>query len=87
MFTWDEKKREANRAKHGVDFAVVEDFEFDTALIHIDDRFDYGEVREVALGTVYGWLHVLVFTRRADDIQVISLRKANAKEEAAYGRK
>lgn len=87
MFTWDEKKREANRAKHGVDFAVVEDFEFDTALIHIDDRFDYGEVREVALGTVYGRLHVLVFTRRADDIQVISLRKANAKEEAAYGRK
>ncbi|MBX3488163.1 MAG: BrnT family toxin [Parvibaculum sp.] len=87
MFTWDEKKRAANKIKHGVDFATVEDFEFDAALIHVDDRFDYGEVREVALGPIGRRLYVLVFTRRGDSVQVISLRKANAKEEAAYGRR
>jgi uncharacterized DUF497 family protein len=44
-FTWDERKRAANLHKHGVDFAIVERFEFDTALIVVDDRKDYGEVR------------------------------------------
>ena len=41
MFGWDETKRVANLAKHGVDFASVQDFEFATAVIVIDDRRDY----------------------------------------------
>jgi uncharacterized DUF497 family protein len=84
VFTWDEGKRRANLAKHGVDFAAAEAFDFATALVAIDDRFDYGEMREVALGFIGVRLHVLVFTRRGEAIHVISLRKATPKEGRAY---
>ncbi len=86
MFSWDEKKREANKAKHGVDFTEAEAFEFETALIAIDDRFDYGEVREIALGKIGKRVHVVVFTRRGDKLHIVSLRKANAREVSRYDR-
>lgn len=50
VITWDEAKRASNLAKHGLDFADVAHFDFDTALLDIDDREDYGEVRETAIG-------------------------------------
>ena len=36
-FEWDEKKRAANLAKHGVDFAAAEEFDFESALVTPDD--------------------------------------------------
>jgi len=84
-FAWDERKRAANLAKHGVDFAIVERFEFDAALVIIDDRKDYGEVRYRALGMIDRRLHALVFTARAGQTRVISLRRANDRERRNYG--
>lgn len=84
--TWHAAKREANIAKHGVDFAAVADFAFDSCLVHGDTRFDYGEVRLVALGLIGVRLHVLVFTIERRSLHVISLRKANSKEFDAYVR-
>jgi uncharacterized DUF497 family protein len=83
-FIWDERKRAANLRKHGVDFAIMEHFEFDTAVIRIDDRRDYGEVRHRAFGMIDGRLHVLVFTARGAQTRVISLRRANDKERSNY---
>ena len=83
-FTWDERKRAANLAKHAVDFAIVERFAFDTAVVIIDKRKDYGEVRYRALGMIDGRLHALVFTARAERIRVISLRRANERERRNY---
>lgn len=42
MNTWDEAKRVANLAKHELDFAVAEGFDWDTALTAVDERRDYG---------------------------------------------
>lgn len=81
---FDPAKNEANIAKHGVDMASAEDFEFDTALVSIDLRYRYGEARYVALGYVKERLHVLVFTKRGAVVRVISLRKANRREEKTY---
>ncbi len=39
----DDRKAEANLAKHGIDFASIERFEILTAMVEIDDRRDYGE--------------------------------------------
>ena len=36
MYEWDEGKRQANLAKHGVDFADMDAFEWDTAVINVD---------------------------------------------------
>ncbi len=83
-FEWDDDKREANKAKHGVDFHAVEEFDWDSAVVRRDDRFEYGEARFVALGVIGPRLHVLAFTRRASAIRVIGLRRANKREERAY---
>lgn len=84
LFVWDDRKRAANLRKHGVDFAIVERFEFDTALVVIDDRKDYGEARYRAFGVIDDRLHVLVFTARGAQTRVISLRRANDRERRNY---
>jgi uncharacterized DUF497 family protein len=83
-FTWDERKRAANLRKHGVDFAIAERFEFDTALIVVDDRKNYGEVRYRAIGMIDDRLHVLIFTARGALTRIISLRRANDRERANH---
>jgi len=42
-----------------------------------DDRFDYGEVRQVAFGLIHDRLFVCVYADREAERRVISLRKAN----------
>ena len=84
FYEWDENKRAANHSRHGVDFTAAENFEWDTALETIDDRFDYGEERWLALGLIQERLHVLVYTRRKTAIPIISLRKANSREQKYY---
>jgi uncharacterized protein len=84
LYAWDERKRVSNLRKHGVDFAIVQNFDFETALVLRDNRKNYGEERYRAYGTINGRLHALVFTRREGRIRVISLRKSNAREIATY---
>ena len=80
MFTWDEKKRKLNLAKHGIDFhdaAII----FDGPLVTVEDtREDYGEPRYVALGLLVGVVVSLTYTERADRIRIISIRKAQKHE-------
>src|SRR5882672_3577978 len=84
-YEWDAWKRKANLAKHGVDFEAVFEFDWDTAIISFDDREDYGEIREMALGFIGVGLFQLIFTERDDGVvRVISLRKANEKEIRTY---
>jgi len=84
MWDWDEDKRTGNLAKHGVDFATIVAFEWDTALTAEDDRRDYGERRLVSVGFIGERLHVLVWTDRDEAPRLISLRKANAREVKWY---
>ena len=44
-FTWDEPKRQANLAKHGLDFADAAKVFAEPMVLFEDDRFDYGEQR------------------------------------------
>ena len=83
-FGWDEAKRAANLAKHGVDFAEAEGFDWSAASVRADLRTDYGEVRLVAMGPIGDRLHVLVFTIRRRGLRVISLRRASTKELNRY---
>jgi uncharacterized protein len=83
-FEWDAAKRIGNLRKHGVDFAVVEAFEWGTAQESEDRRTDYGERRWIVHGRIGDRLYVLVYTRRNGRIRVISLRTANRKEFDRY---
>jgi len=61
QYDWDESKRAANLAKHGVDFSEAEGFEWQTALESQDNRIDYGEDRWVALGFIDNRLYTLIY--------------------------
>ena len=85
-YEWDDAKAAANEARHGVSFSVAERFDWSAALTREDDRYDYGETRWRALGTIDGRVHVIVFTWRSETIRIISLRKANPRERREYER-
>ncbi len=83
---FDPAKDEANRDKHGISLQAASGFDWDTALEREDDRFDYGEVRYVAIGLIEARLYVMIFTDGLDDdaVRVISLRPAEKHEARFY---
>lgn len=85
-FTFDPAKDALNRRHHHIGLDRVENgFDFASAFLTFDDREDYGELRELALGFIGEALYVLVFTMREDDTcHSISLRKAERKEVRIY---
>ena len=82
--SFDPSKNDRNIASRGISFEVATQFEWDTAMIAEDHRWEYGEPRFQALGFIAGRLHAMVFTPRAGKIHVISLRKANRREMRRY---
>ena len=84
MFTWDEKKRKVNLAKHGIDFSDAADI-FAGPMVTVEDtREDYGEPRYVALGLLAGIVISVVYTERNDQLRIISIRKALKDETRCY---
>ncbi len=49
-----------------------------------DDRQDYGEDRFITIGFLDGRMVVVVWTPRSSMHRIISMRKANEREEALY---
>ena len=86
MYEWDEPKRRSTLAARGVDFADMGRFDWSNATTAEDDRAHYGETRFVSVGRIDGRLHVCAWTLRRENIRIISLRKANAREKENYVR-
>ena len=83
-FEWDERKRQANLVKHGVDFRRVTGL-FDGPMIEdVDGRKDYGETRINCLGEIEGRVYAVTYTWRGANRRIISARKANAREQEIY---
>lgn len=83
-FEWDPAKREMNLRKHGVDFVDAVHI-FEGLVVEREDRRrEYGEPRVVALGSVEELLLAVVYTPRAAAFRIISARRANRDEKAAY---
>ncbi len=85
IYELDEGKRKSNVARHSVDFTAIELFDGETALIVPDNR--QAEPRFVAIGYLGQRLHGAVYTKRGSKRRIISLRKANRREEKHYGQK
>jgi uncharacterized protein len=84
-FEWDEAKNKANLAKHGIDFSDATAVFEGVVVFYEDDRFDYGERRERATGTIAdGTVVVVVFTRRDSKVRLISARPASRFERKEY---
>ena len=82
--SYDPAKDRASIRKHGVSLDRMSDFDFATALIDLDDRFDYGEDRMIALGFIEDTLFVAVIVETAEGVRAISLRPAKARERRRY---
>jgi len=84
LVEFDPAKNARNIAERGLSFAWAGEFAFSSAVIAVDRRKAYPEVRYVALGMLHARLHVLCFTPIDGGIRVISFRKANSREIKAY---
>jgi uncharacterized DUF497 family protein len=85
--TWNETKRRRNLAKHRVDLAIADRFDFISAIIEEDDSEAYGEQRQVAIGRIDDAIYVYVYTLRGDEDHAISLRRASPRERRRYAEK
>lgn len=84
QFEFDPSKRQDTLDQRGLDMAnAAEVFEGDHLTVE-DDRFDYDETRYITIGFMAGRMVVLVWTRRGNACRIISMRKANDREQKAY---
>ena len=85
-FEWDDDKNRTNIEKHGVSFEYAKHV-FDNYTVHrADNRFPYGEVREVSIGMVENVTVVVVHTERDGACRIISARQANQREQGTYAK-
>ena len=81
---FDPDKDASNQAKHGVSLALAATLDWDAALVWIDDRFGYEEIRMIALAPESSTLYDLAFVDRGDARRIISLRRATRREVKHY---
>ena len=83
-FEWDEKKRESNIDKHGVDFASIESLFAGVTVTLLDDRFSHEEERFITFGLLDSIVVAVAHTENDEVIRIISARKGTRNEEKAY---
>ncbi|KEQ05209.1 BrnT family toxin [Pseudorhizobium pelagicum] len=82
---FDPTKRLQALRERGLDFAAAGEIFDGPHLTVEDDRFDYGETRFFTVGYMSARMVVVVWTPRGSDQRIISMRKANDREQTAYG--
>ena len=71
---FDPAKDMANQAKHGESLSLASELDWEAALVWVDERFEYGEARMIALAPQTGILYYVAFVDRGEVRRVISLR-------------
>lgn len=84
LIEFDPDKDTENSRKHGVSLALAARLDWDNALVWIDDRFEYEELRMIALAPETNTLFYVVFVDRSDARRIISLRRATRREVTHY---
>ena len=84
-FEWDENKNQRNQAKHRINFEEAALIFRGATATKIDDREDYGEVREISMGLLGDQVVIVVMhTDREGVTRIISARTAKREERKAY---
>ncbi len=83
---FDQAKSARNIKERGIGFERFADMDLEHAISSEDTRTEYGERRIRMFGPIDDRLHVAVITFRGDRIRVISLRRANRREERRYAK-
>jgi uncharacterized protein len=81
---FDPDKDAANLEKHGVSLTLAIELDWEAALVWIDDRIEYGEMRMIALAPKTAILYYVAFVDRGEARRIIGLRRANRREVKHY---
>ncbi len=81
---FDPAKDLANQRKHGVSLALAVELDWEAALVWVDERLEYNEMRVIALAPKTEILYYVAFVDRGDVRRIISLRRANRREVKHY---
>ena len=82
--TFDPLKEAINRLQHGVSLDLASEIAWGSAVLRVDKRRDYGEVREFGFVPIRGRTFCVVFTWRNNTRRIISLRRANTREVSRH---
>jgi len=82
---FDPAKRNWTLQARGLDMGRAEEIFADTSYTTQDDRQDYGEPRWITIGFLDRRMVVMVWTQQGQKRRIISLRKANDREQTFHG--
>jgi hypothetical protein len=84
LIEFDPAKDAANRARHGLSLELAGRLDWDAALVWLDDRFEYDELRMIALAPEIDTLYYVAFVDRGEVRRIVSLRRAERREVKHY---
>jgi uncharacterized DUF497 family protein len=82
-FEFDPAKRKANAAKHGINFSAAQELWADAQRLELPGNCEL-EFRNLLVARLAGKMWIAVFTRRGENIRLISMRRARADEQELY---
>jgi uncharacterized protein len=84
IISYDPEKYAWTLAERGLDFERCSEV-FDGIHVTVEDtREDYGEIRNITIGSLDARMVIVVWTPRSGSRRIISMRKANDREQKAY---
>jgi uncharacterized DUF497 family protein len=83
-FDFDPAKDKLNLAAHGLSLSLASKLAWDEALVWVDERFEYDELRMVGLVPEGSRLYYVAFVDRGRTRRIISLRHAERREVKHY---
>ena len=83
-FEFDAAKSERNFLERGFDFAYAARVFEGRVLAYADERADYSELREIAIGMIDGRLFKVTYTDRAGVRRIISAHRASRQESTKW---
>ena len=84
--TYTPAKRETTLIDRGIDFDDAVEVFASKTFDRPDNRHDYGEDRIISVGYLRKRMVVVVWTLRGAARHIISMRKANDREQARFGK-
>ena len=88
LYEWDLDKNQRNQEKHGLSFEMAHLVFEGFHITQLDQRKEYGESRYCTMGTLgeYGRVVLVAHTIRDTKTRIISMRKANDREQKIFNR-
>ena len=81
---FDPTKDKLNLVAHGFSLSFASELAWSEALVWVDDRFEYDELRMIGLIPSGNRLYYVAFVDRGNNRRIISLRPAERREVKHY---